>query len=82
MNYAPRFTAVCPSCHREIDQGRFRSHALRQFLDENALRFHCRECNLEWQPSEQELIHVEYLVKRPLFLAYGQSMAGGKGRRA
>lgn len=66
MNYAPRFAAVCPSCRSEIDQGHFRSHALRQFLKEGTLRFDCKECNLEWQPSEQELTRVESLVSRPL----------------
>jgi hypothetical protein len=69
MNYAPRFSAVCPSCLCEVDQGRYRSYALRQFLDEGTLRFYCKECNLEWQPSGQELTCVESLLTRPLSVA-------------
>jgi len=67
MKYAPSFTAICPCCHREINQGTFRVHALRQFLEDGTLRFYCRNCNAEWEPNEGELANVERLLTtRPL----------------
>ncbi len=66
MKYAPRFSAACPSCHREVDQGTFRVHALRQFLEDQTLRFYCPDCDAEWQPNERELANIEGLLSEPV----------------
>jgi hypothetical protein len=64
MKYAPRFTALCPRCTRDVDQGTFRFHALQEFLDEGTLRLYCQYCDLEWRPSEQDSARVERLLSR------------------
>lgn len=66
MNYDLGFAALCPSCHCEVDQGGFPSYALRQFIKDRTLRFYCKACNLEWQPSEKERTSVESLLRHPL----------------
>jgi len=65
MKYAPRFTAVCPSCQQEVDQGTFRMFALQQFLDDGTLRFYCPACNAEWEPNARELANIERLLSEP-----------------
>jgi hypothetical protein len=57
-----RFTALCPQCEREIDQGTFPADVLREFLDEQTLRFYCPSCDAEWCPKEQELNSIASLL--------------------
>jgi len=66
MKYAPRFSATCPHCECEADQGTFRTHALRQFLDEDTFRLYCPRCDVEWQPDRRELQRVEALLSHPV----------------
>lgn len=61
-----RFTALCPACAREIDQGTFPSDVLREFLHEETLRFYCPHCDAEWRPKQQELSSIEQLLEGPL----------------
>ena len=64
-----RFTALCPTCHCEVDQGTFPVGSLREFLQEGTLQFYCRHCDVEWWPNEQERKSIEQLLSRPLTAA-------------
>jgi hypothetical protein len=67
MTYELTFSARCPRCQREIDQGTFRRHALREFLDDGTLRFYCSSCVAEWLPSPRELANAERMLSQPVF---------------
>ena len=68
MRYVPKFTALCPHCRHETDQGTFQRHALREFLNEGTLRFYCSHCDVEWLPNHEELAGVERVLSQPLTL--------------
>ena len=63
MDFVRRFSALCPHCHGEADQGTFEREALHEFVLDGSLRFYCADCNTEWQPSEQELAGIQQLLE-------------------
>jgi hypothetical protein len=56
------FSAQCPMCKNEITQGPFDPDEIRRLLKEDRLSFYCELCDLEWEPSHQELTDVECLL--------------------
>lgn len=56
------FSAQCPNCKNEISQGPRDPDEMRRLLREDSLSFYCELCDLEWEPSHQELTNVESLL--------------------
>jgi len=62
MAYEVTFMVMCPTCKREVAQGTFEPEALREFMEDETLRFFCARCNAEWQPGQRELRSVQQLL--------------------
>ena len=63
------FSAQCPTCKNEISQGPRDPDEMRRLIREDSLSFYCELCDLEWEPSHQELTNVECLLASNLELA-------------
>jgi hypothetical protein len=53
-------------CKNEISQGPRDPDEVRRLLREDSLSFYCELCDLEWEPSHQELTNVESLLASTL----------------
>ena len=60
---APRFSARCPQCRQEVDQGPFIRDSFELSRKEGTLRFYCGACQIEWAPSEEELAVLAVLLR-------------------
>ena len=67
------FAAQCPTCKEEAGQGPRDPDDIRRLLRENCLSFYCDSCDLEWEPSHQELANVERLLAGPVIRADGSN---------
>ena len=56
------FSARCPTCKNEVDQGHREPGVITRLLREDCLSFYCELCDLEWEPSLRELANVEQLL--------------------
>ena len=56
------FSAQCPACKSEVRQRLRAPDEIRRLLREDFLSFYCERCDLEWEPSHQELAGVESLL--------------------
>jgi hypothetical protein len=56
------FSAQCPTCKNEINQGPRDPDEMRRLVREDSLSFYCELCDLEWEPNHQELTNVECLL--------------------
>ena len=53
----------CPNGHRPVVNY---THArLRELLDSGTLKFHCKECCMDFPPTEEESLSLRKLVARP-----------------
>jgi len=59
-----KFSAQCPACKNEADQGRREPDEIRRLLRQDSLSFYCGLCDHEWEPSHQELANVELLLSQ------------------
>ena len=66
MQDAISFSALCPTCKNEVKQGPRDPGEIRRLLSEDCLSFYCELCDLEWEPSHQELANVEYILACPV----------------
>ena len=62
MPNAVSFSALCPTCHNEVSQDPHDRDEVKRLLREDQLHFYCNLCDHEWEPSDQELANVEYIV--------------------
>jgi len=65
------FSAQCPVCKNEMRQVRREPDEIRRLLQEDCLSFYCEVCDLEWEPSHQELAGVESLLPVSLGAQHG-----------
>jgi hypothetical protein len=52
--------ADCPNGHRP--GVKYTHKRLRELLDQNALKFYCKDCDLQFEPSEQAKINLRKQV--------------------
>ncbi len=69
MPNAVSFSAQCPTCHNEVSQDPQDRDEVKRLLREDQLHFYCELCDLEWEPSYQELANVEQLLAGPIMQA-------------
>jgi hypothetical protein len=69
MNDQITFSAQCPTCKNEVDQGPLEPDEIRRLLRQDSLSFYCGLCDHAWTPSSQELANVECLLLNPLLQA-------------
>jgi len=62
MQYSVCFSAQCPTCKNEVSQGPRNPDEIRRLIKEDRLSFYCELCDLEWEPSYQELANVEQFL--------------------
>jgi len=74
MRHLINFTAQCPNCKNEVTQGPRDPDEIERLIREDCLSFYCELCDLEWEPSFQELANVELL----LATRYGNRTAPSK----
>ena len=58
------FSAQCPTCKNEVNQGHLEPDEIRRLLRQDSLSFYCGLCDHEWDPSHQELANVELLLSQ------------------
>ena len=56
------FSAQRLNCKNEIRKGPRDRDEMRPLLREDNLSLYCELCDLEWEPSQQELTNVESLL--------------------
>ncbi len=71
------FAAQCPTCKNEVSQGPRNPDEIRRLVKEDCLSFYCELCDLEWEPSYQELANVEQLLTEPIM----QAMSSNQGEQ-